>query len=226
MIVSISQPTVFPWLGYFNMIKNSDVFVFLDNVKFEKHSWQMRNKIKEITKSGESETWIRIPTRLEKSDTMIKDVIIDNSQNWKEKHIKAFRINYGKSYGELKFLNDIYDKSWQNLTDFNMMCIKGCCDFLNIKTKMIRASDMSANGKKSQLILNICKEAGATKYLSAMGSKVYLENDRKIFEDENIEIIYHNYSHPIYRQRGKIFIPNLSILDLLFNEQIHAKQFI
>jgi len=62
MIVSISQPTLFPWLGYYNIIKKSDVFVFLDNIKFEKRSWQMRNKLKSISSGAELETWIRIPT--------------------------------------------------------------------------------------------------------------------------------------------------------------------
>ena len=94
MIVSISQPTLFPWIGYFNIIKNSDFFVFLDNVKFEKRSWQMRNKLKAVSKEGESEVWIRIPTTLKTSDTLIKDVLIDNNQNWKEKHLKAFKSHF------------------------------------------------------------------------------------------------------------------------------------
>ena len=86
MITSISQPTLFPWIGYFNIIKNSDVFVFLDTVKFEKHSWQMRNKLKETSKDKESAVWIKIPTKIEKTDTLIKDVLIDNNQRWKENH--------------------------------------------------------------------------------------------------------------------------------------------
>ena len=83
MIVSISQPTFFPWIGYFNIIKKSDVFVFLDTVKFEKHSWQMRNRLKEVSKINESVVWIRIPTKIEKEDTLIKDVLIDNTRKWK-----------------------------------------------------------------------------------------------------------------------------------------------
>ena len=71
MIVSISQPTLFPWLGYFNIIKNSDIFVFLDNVKFEKRSWQMRNRLKATVNTDKSEEWVRIPTQLKKSDTLI-----------------------------------------------------------------------------------------------------------------------------------------------------------
>ncbi|MFZ1077871.1 MAG: WbqC family protein [Nitrosotalea sp.] len=226
MIVSISQPTLFPWLGYFSIIKNSDVFVFLDNVKFEKRSWQMRNKLKAISGDQESEVWIRIPTRLEKTDTMIKDVLIDNTQDWKRKHINAFRSNYGKDYAEIDFLQKMYEKDWEKLAEFNITFIRECCQFLGIRTKLVRASDLSVEGKKSQLLLNICKNFSATEYLSTVGSKEYLENDKNMFEIENIKISYHEYVHPIYRQKGNTFIEKMSILDLLFNEKENSMKFI
>ena len=123
MIVSISQPTLFPWLGYFNIIKNSDIIVFLDNVKFEKRSWQMRNRLKATVNTDKSEEWVRIPTQLKKSDTLIKDVIIDNTQDWKARHITSFRTHYGKDYENLNFLRDIYEQEWTKLSDFNIKFI-------------------------------------------------------------------------------------------------------
>jgi len=226
MIVSISQPTLFPWIGYFNIIKSSNVFVFLDNVKFEKRSWQMRNRLKTVTKEGENEIWIRIPTKIKNSNTLIKDVQIDNSQNWKKNHINAFRSHYGKNYKEIDFLNKMYEKDWEKIADFNIEFIKNCCKFLEINTKMVRASEMSVKGKKSQLLVNICKKFSATEYLSTIGSKEYLDKDKKIFEDEKLKILYHNFKHPIYKQKGKKFIEKLCILDLLFNERKNAENFI
>ena len=226
MKISISQPTLFPWLGYFNIIKSSDIFVFLDTVKFEKHSWQMRNRLKQISKDKESAVWIRIPTRLEKTDTMIKDVLIDNSQNWKGDHIKSFKINYGKSYDEIDFLQNMYSKDWEKLANFNIEFTTTCCKFLNIHTKLIKSSDLNCTGKKGELVFNICKELGATDYLTSVGAINYLENYRKMFENENIKIFYHNYKHPIYKQRGKTFLENLSVLDLILNEKENASKFI
>ncbi len=105
MKISISQPTLFPWIGYFNMIKNSDVFVFLDNVKFKKQTWHMRNRLKSSSKVKETEIWVRIPTKLPKTDTMIKDVLIDNNQNWQQKHLDNFQYNYGtKVWAQLNYL--------------------------------------------------------------------------------------------------------------------------
>lgn len=226
MRVSISQPTLFPWIGYFNIIKNSDIFVFFDDVKFEKHSWQMRNKLKEISKDRESSVWIKIPTKLAKTDTLIKDVQIDNSENWKENHIKAFQINYGKSYNEVNFVLDMYNREWDKLVDFNIEFITNCCKFLEIPTKLVKSSDLNCNGKKGELVLNICKKLEATEYLTSVGAVDYLEDYRKMFDSSNIKIIYHDYTHPVYKQRGKSFLENLSILDLIFNEKNNSKLFI
>ena len=226
MKIGISQPTLFPWIGFFNIIKNSDAFVFLDNVKFEKSSWQMRNKLKSVSRTDESELWIRIPTKSVKSNTLIKDVLIDNQQNWKHKHVNTFLIHYGKAFNEIEFLQKMYEKEWENLAEFNIEFIQGCCEFLDIPTKMYRASNLVLEGKKSELVLNICKKLSATEYLANSGSKIYLENDRSIFEKENIKINYHEFKHPIYKQKGHKFIEKLSILDLLFNEKCSAKMLV
>lgn len=225
MKISISQPTLFPWLGYFDIIKNSDIFVFLDNVKFEKRSWQMRNRLKNVDKSKESENWIQIPTHIIKSDTKIKDVEIDNNQNWKSKHLKTFQALYGDSYHELPFLKKLYNQNWNRLSDFNISFITSCCEFLGIKTCLKKSSELNIDGKKSKLLLNICEQLDATEYLTTIGAKEYLEKDKQIFNNSKIRIQYHNYNHPNYNQKGRQFISQLSILDLLFNEKNNAKKY-
>jgi len=226
MIVGIAQPTFFPWIGYYNIIKNSNMFVFLDNVKFEKHSWQMRNRVKNSSKHSDSEVWMSVPTKGVTNNTLIKDVIIDNTKNWKQKHVKTLKNNYSKSFQEIKFLTQIYDNEWNKLADFNIESITKCCQYLGIKTKLIKASDLSAAGKKGDLVLNICKELNANEYFSTIGSKDYLEDYKDSFEDARIKITYHNYTHPIYKQKGNNFLPNLSILDLILSELDNAYKFI
>tara|TARA_B100001013_G_scaffold327625_1_gene240899 strand:- start:279 stop:959 length:681 start_codon:yes stop_codon:yes gene_type:complete len=226
MIVGIAQPTFFPWIGYYNIIKNSNIFVFLDNVKFEKHSWQMRNRVKNSSKHSDSEVWMSVPTKGVTNNTLIKDVIIDNTKNWKQKHVKTLKNNYSKSFQEIKFLTQIYDNEWNKLVDFNIESITKCCQYLGIKTKLIKASDLSAAGKKGDLVLNICKELNADQYFSTIGSKDYLEDYRDSFDAARIQITYHNYTHPIYKQKGNNFLPNLSILDLILSELDNAYKFI
>jgi len=219
LIVSIIQPPLFPWLGFFDIIKKSDVFVFFDNVKFEKRNWQMRNKIKVLTKNDESWIWVSMPTKDVTQETLIKDALIDNTKDWKTKHLHTFHSHYGKDVDDIQFLLDMYDKNWGKICDFNIEFISKCCEFLEIESKMVRASELQVVGKRSQLLLEICKKLKATEYLSGPTAKIYLEEDKSIFEQEKIKISYHDYKHPIYKQRGKTFIEKLSILDLLFNEK-------
>jgi hypothetical protein len=227
MKVSISQPTLFPWIGYFDMIKNSDVFVFLDNVKFKKQTWHMRNRLKSGSKIEDAEIWIRIPTKLPKTDTMIKDVIIDNNQDWRQKHLDYFQYNYGSKYEDIIFLKELYLKDWDRIADFNIEFITKCCQYLGISTTLVRASELEVTGKKSHLVLDICKQLGADKMLANRGSETYLDKDKEIFESENIEISYHNYEHKTYKQNGGVeFIKNLSVLDLLFSEYENSQDFI
>ncbi len=226
MIVSISQPTLFSWIGYFNIIKNSDVFVFLDTVKFKKQCWQNRNKLKLVSKDGDSFFWIKMPVKSPTSDMLIKDVYIDNTIDWKNDHKKTFLNNYGKEYEEIEFLQEIYKQNYEKLVDFNIEFITKCCKFLEIDTKLIKSSNMNCDGKKGDLVLTICKSLGATEYLSGAAGSNYLEDYRKKFDENNIQIIYHDYIDPIYEQRGKQFIEKLSILDLIFNEKQNAKNFI
>lgn len=226
MKISISQPTLFPWVGYFNMIKSSDVFVFLDNVKFKKQTWQMRNRLKSGSKIENKEFWIRIPTKLPKTDTLIKDIFIDNNQDWKQKHLDSFQYNYGSKHENISFLKELYQKDWDKIADFNIEFITKCCEFLDIKTPLIRASDMNVKGKKSNLVLDICKQLNADNLLANEGSENYLKKDSQIFDNENIKIYYHNYSSIKYNQHGEDFLKNLSILDLLFSEKDSHKSFI
>ena len=225
MIVSIIQPALFPWLGFFDIIKKSDFFVFFDNVKFEKRNWQMRNKIKVLTKNDESWIWLNIPTREVSQTTMIKDALIDNAKDWKIKHLHTFRSHYGNDVDDISFLLRMYEKNWDKICDFNIEFISKCCEYLEIDTELVRASDLDVSGKRSQLLLEICKKLNATEYLSGPTAKVYLENDKSIFEQANIKISYHDYEHPTYEQRGKTFIEKLSILDLLFNKKNESKEY-
>ena len=223
MIISISQPTLFPWLGYFDMIRKSDTFVFLDNVKIEKRSWHIRNRLKLNSKNEEEFFWINMPVKKTTSNELIQNALIDNNKKWKESHLKTFGRNYGIKISEIPFLEKLYQKEWNKISEFNITFISECCKYLGIKTKLEKASELSVDGKKSYLLLDICKKLNATKYLANQGSKEYLEKDKEVFRSEDISIEYHKYKHPIYKQRGRNFIEKLSILDLLFNEFQNSK---
>lgn len=223
MIVSISQPTLFPWLGYFDIINKSDIFVFLNDAQLEKRSWQTRNRIKN-TNSQNSVIWLNIPIKKTGLNTLIKDVIIDNSKDWKNHHIKTMEACYGQQVHNLEWVLGHYKKEWDNLADFNIEFIKQCCKFLGIKTKFELSSELKVKGKRTEKLANICSLLKGDLYLSTIGAKEYLNREKEFFEKKNIKIVYHEYNHPEYKQKDGNFISNLSILDLLLNLGDDAKK--
>lgn len=213
-IISIHQPVYLPWIGFIDKLVSSDVFVFLDDVQYEKNGFQNRNKIK--TESGEM--WLTIPTS-GKSKTLLKDVKVDNTSRWEEKHLKSIVQNYSKAQFFNKYwkeMNKFYEKSYEYLIDFNMEIILFLMKNFKIKTKILFSSELEISKKGSERILDICKSLNAEEYISGIGGKNYLNVDD--FNKNNIKIKFQKFKHPIYNQSFESFIPNLAAIDLLFNE--------
>jgi hypothetical protein len=217
MIASIMQPTFMPWLGYFSIIKSSDIFVFLDDVQFEKRSWQQRNKILINKKEG----YLTIPAiSKNRFNQKINEVTVDNDQQWKIKHIKTLKNNYSKhEYFDETFslINAIYQNNYEKLVDLNVNLIKSILNFLSIETKIIFSSQFNLSSSKENRILELCKIIKAKKYISPVGAKIYLK-DGEIFNKNNIELEYIDYQYKVYKQKKiEKFVPRLSIIDAMFN---------
>lgn len=232
MRVAIEQPMYLPWIGYFDLIQRCDTFVFLDNVQFEKQSWQQRNRIK--TSNGV--IWITVPVLLKhRSSQKILEVEINNNdKNWRKKHWEAIKYNYIKAmyfHKYASFFKETYENKWDLLVDLNIHFVKYLSRLFGIKTEFVRASELSVEGIKNELLLDICKKIGATEYVSTLSANIYIEPE--LFEKENIKLKYVDYRgneqydnsadiekfiHPVYNQLYGEFIPQLSIVDILMNE--------
>tara|TARA_Y100000591_G_C21785619_1_gene673602 strand:- start:640 stop:1314 length:675 start_codon:yes stop_codon:yes gene_type:complete len=211
------QPTYLPYLGYFDLINRSDIFVFLNNVQFDKRSWQQRNRIK----SNNSELMLTVPVLTKgKFEQEIQSVKIDKTQKFEVKHFNSIKNNYSKSQYFGSYINEfekLLFSKFIHLADLNIELINWFVSKLGIKTKFFLSSELESGGIKTELLINICKELNGTKYLSPYGSAKYIE-ENNLFKKEGIELIYQNYSHPVYNQLSNSFIPYLSVIDLLFNE--------
>ena len=215
MIVSVHQPSYMPWLGYFDKISRSDVFIFLDTVQFEKNSYINRNKIK--TPQGES--WLTVPVKSKgHMSKLIIDIQINNVKNWRQKHLKSIFHNYKKCvyFDELyPKLEILYQNDGDKFADLMFVHTKFWLKELKISTEIIRSSQLTTCGRKSELILNICDQLRATKYISGFFGKSYL--DELEFRERSIEVEYQNYKHPKYPQLHGDFLPNMAIVDFLMN---------
>lgn len=217
-MIAISQPTFFPWIGYFDIIDQVDIFVILDDVDFSKQSWQQRNKFK----TANNLEWFTIPVKSLSKKELNKIEII-NPGRLTIKFKKFIQTNYNKSnYYKLYSGNifEIFNESVveNNLANLNINLINFFLKELKIKTKIKLSSELNIKKKRSDKIVKICELFNETKYLSSAGSKIYLEEDKNIFIEKKIDIFLHNYKHPVYRQLFPPFKSYACILDLVFNE--------
>ena len=216
MRIAIMQPTYLPWIGYFELMHNCDLFVFLDDVQFVKKSWHHRNRIKTTT----GEKMLTVPVLSKgKTKQQIRDSIINNKLPWKRKHFITIKNNYKSACFSDNYINklqEVYSKDYNKLLNINFSLIDLIRDEIGITTEIIKSSVLKTGGWGSQKIVNICKELNADVLYDTQGAEAIL--DLNLFEKNNIRVIYQRFKHPTYRQLHGDFISHLSALDLLFNE--------
>lgn len=216
MNIAIHQPQYFPWLPYFLKIEESDLFVILDTVDFQKNGLQNRNLIK----TAQGAHWLTVPVRQQLGQKIV-DVKIDTSTDWRRKHWQTLLQCYRKSgFFDLyeEELEALYARDWLSLNELNIEIISMMMGWMEIRTPLVRSSQMQATGAASDLVLKLCIEAGATRYLSGTGGKNYLEPDS--FSKAGVEIVYRPAVLPemypqLHSRAG--FINDLSALDILLN---------
>ena len=219
MNCAIVQPHYFPWLGYFDMIHKSDIFVFLDDVKFINREWKNRNKIR----LGNDYSWLTVPIKKNTKDLIINKVEISYDFSWQKDHLNKIKNSYLKSpnyYYIFSFISELISNEYQFLSDLNINLIKKIYKFIYDKEKIfIKSSDLHISGSKDLKLLNICKELEVTSYLANNKTMEYLDVD--IFKKNKIEVNPQNYNHKIYDQfynnKKLNFISYLSVIDYLMN---------
>ena len=218
--ICIRQPGYLPSLGFFKKIESAEIFVFLDDVNYSRGDWDNRNKIKTM----EDSMWLTVPI-LNKSSKLLNQVEIDYSKDWIYKHESAIEYNYKDSpffdlyWNEIK---KIFDRKYEKLFELNIAFINYFSSILQISTKTVFSSDLDINSTGSKKLLDICKSFSADTYISGEMGHDYLDMD--IFKDENIDVIFEKFECPKYSQRYLGFKPNMSVIELLFNEGEKSKE--
>jgi hypothetical protein len=222
MIIAIHQPNYLPWCGYFHKMLSCDLFVILDDVTYSKTAGTNKNKIK----SPEGTRLLSVPIAHKKG--LIKDVTTFSEDKWPQKHWGSIQRCYARApfwKQNQHLLLPIFENPDEKLADLNLRLIEVIRTLLEIKTPIIRSSEIQGTtGQKGDKIISICKALQATVYLSGTGAKAY--NDEKEFKKNNIRLVYQKFDHPIYPQLWGDFLPNLSVIDLLFNCGPKSKDFL
>jgi len=213
----ILQPSYIPWRGYFDQINQADVFVFYDDVQYDKHGWRNRNQIK----TAQGKQWLTVPVHsggVTVEATPIREVRIDWHTPWNKSHWKALTFAYNRApffstYAPL--LESFYRRHDEFLADFTIDLTIALAGELGIrKTRFVRSSTLHAGGQKTGRLIQILTELGATHYLSGPSAREYIEPDQ--FASAGIELEYIIYAYPEYPQLYPPYDGQVSILDLLF----------
>lgn len=213
MKIAIMQPTYLPWLGYFDLMRQVDLFVFLDDVQFSKQSWQQRNRIK----GPNGLQWLTIPVQ-QRSGQRIYEVLTDGNL-WAKEHRRKLQECYqgAKYYEPYKPAILIDHPESPYLVDALLYSINVLKSVFGIDTPVRHSSELRLGGQRGEKVANICAGLGATEYVSPVGALEYLKEDKHHFDRRNIKISFHDYEHPVYDQLHGPFIPCASAVDYLFN---------
>ena len=218
-ICAIHQPNFFPWLGYFDKIKNADVFVFLDRVQYPKSSKSMGswcNRVK-LNVGGKDE-WVSCPVKREQGVQIIDNVLIKDELPWRKNLLEILDANY-KTAPNFKETYSLLEKLLQfktnNLADFNVQAIQYLSEYLGLKTKFVRQSSLPPMQETSnEMLIKICQHLNAETYMCGNGADGY--QDDKMFKDSGITLSYQNFQVKCYGN-SETFIPGLSVIDWLMN---------
>ncbi len=217
MNVVILQPSYIPWRGYFDQIRRADLFIFYDDIQYDKHGWRNRNQIK----THQGKQWLTIPVHSKgvTQGVLIKDVRIDWSKPWTKSHLKSLTISYSKAphfKGYLPLLDEIYQRRDEFLADFTIeTSIRLACELGFTSARFMRSSELSnIEGQKTDRVINVLKRVGATHYLCGPSASSYMEPEK--FDTAGITFEYMQYDYPEYPQLYLPYDPFVSILDLLF----------
>jgi hypothetical protein len=212
VIVTIHQPEHMPWPGFFHKMAQADRYILLDNVQFKTGNWQNRNRI--VTREG-SVSFLTVPV-LTKGHTsgIIRDIKINNVEKWQKKYWGKVREAYCKFPFWKEYqdeLGGIVQDFYEKLFDINMALICFFREKLRITTPMLTASELYPEGRRTKLLVDLCKRCGATRYISGPDGRNYM--DMACWQEAGIEVIFHAFSPPTYEAAH--YVPGLSTLDIL-----------
>jgi hypothetical protein len=225
--VVILQPSYIPWRGYFHQIHKADVFVFYDCVQYDDRGWRNRN----LLKAPSGSKWLTVPVRSKgcQSDGLkIADVPIVWDADWTKKHIETIRHLYSKApffqYYQSLF-GSLFSRRDELLVDLTCDTTVQIARELGIAhTRFLRSSSLPAEGTKTDRLLSILRHLGATHYISGPSAKSYIELDK--FAEAGISVEFIRYEYPDYEQQHGVFVPQVSVLDLMLNVGPNASKYI
>lgn len=215
MRVGVIQSSFIPWRGYFDFIASVDLFVFHDDIQYTKGDWRNRNRLK----TPHGTTWLTVPVHYQSVDQMICETSIDESTDWRTKHLRLWRTHYRSA----PYLDDVLEilgnmnrgENGLVISDLNIQLTRSIAAYLGITTQMVVSKDYALVGSKTHRLIDLLIKVGASVYLSGPSADAYLDKDA--FGRAGIRLEYKSYDYEPYPQQWGEFDGAVTVLDLIAN---------
>ena len=178
MKISIHQPNFFPWVGYFEKINYSDIFLFLDDSFVHKKNLDLLNRCSFILNNKKK--FFSIPVKKNFLIKKISEVEIDNPNSWKLKFTNTLNENYKrkKFFDDVMFVvKEILNFETNLMAEFNINAIKKLIKILKLKVKIDFSSNFNLKSSSSQKILDLVKLNDCNESISGLAGKNYLKQE-------------------------------------------------
>ena len=222
--VVIHQPDFVPYLGFFHRFLQADFFIALDHVQYvngSSRAWTHRDKIK----TDQGEKWLTVSVKKAPRDTAINQIELSTDTGWRQDNLRLLEHNYRKAPFYVELMPEIerlYARPFLLLRDFNMASIEMLMEMLDVCIPWVWSSSLDPAGAKNELLVDLLQKVSATHYLSGVGARNYFRPEP--FAQAGIEVVWQDFTHPVYAQQFGEFVPYLSALDVLFNHGIKASR--
>lgn len=216
MKIAIMQPYLFPYIGYFSLIKNTDFFVFFDTPQYIRKGWINRNRI--LSTNGDV-TYFTVPIQKADRNTPINKSVISYNYDWKVKILGQLKIykkapNYDKV---INLVNDVFNTDTMLISDLAIKSIVKTCKYLDIDIKYDIFSKMNLAlpevKEPDEWALYITKELGYNTYINPPGGMSFFNREKYQINDVDLQFLVQEIIP--YRQNREAFIPALSMIDVM-----------
>ncbi|MCK4413386.1 MAG: WbqC family protein [Candidatus Eisenbacteria sp.] len=219
MRAAIVQSSYIPWKGYFSLIQLVDDFILYDDVQYTHRDWRNRNRIK--TRQGPK--WLSIPVAVKGRFTQrVRDAEISDPR-WARKHWNTICANYARApfFDEIAArLEPLFEQCGRErgLSAINSRLTRGLAAMLGITTRIHDSAGFELHGNRTERLVHLCRQLGATDYLTGPRAADYL--DERCFLEAGMRVCWMDYSgYPEYPQLfSPPFIHEISVIDLLMNQ--------
>tara|TARA_Y100001958_G_C21232777_1_gene558718 strand:- start:1709 stop:2407 length:699 start_codon:yes stop_codon:yes gene_type:complete len=223
MKLAIMQPYIFPYIGYFQLMSFADKFIIYDDVNFINKGWINRNNIL----INNEKYMFTVPLKNASQNVLIKDLELAHTEKWKKKFLKTIKHAYSKTpfFERIFFIiNEVINSKSRFIIDWHLKSIYMINEYLKINTIIVESSSIYKNKQLNgqSRILDICYKEKCNQYINPIGGKDLYNSD--VFMNQGIKLNFLKSIKLKYNQSSKVFVPWLSIIDVMMYNDIEAIQ--